>query len=43
MTGVADWLPLLAGVDARGDQRVESNDGMLVPPAFSTTGSGTIK
>lgn len=33
----------LAGVDARGDQRVESNDGMLVPPAFSTTGSGTIK
>lgn len=31
----------LAGVDARGDQSVESNDGMLIPPAFSTTGSSS--
>jgi hypothetical protein len=33
----------LAGVDARGDQSVESSDGMLVPPAFSTTGSSSNK
>lgn len=32
----------LAGVDARGEQSVQTSDGMTVPPAFSSTRSSNI-